>query len=231
MKKNAAFTPYKGANYSIEEMQERSVNFFQFMDQRRSLRHFSDRPIPKVVIENVVQTASTAPSGAHKQPWTFAIVSDPKVKKAIRIAAEKEEFENYHGRMSDEWLEDLTPFGTDWHKPFLEIAPYLIVLFKKAYDLQEGVKQKNYYVNESVGIAAGFLLAAIHHAGLVALTHTPSPMNFLQKLLNRPENERAFLLIPVGYPAERAEIPVLERKPLGAVAVFYEQQELTDSKR
>lgn len=192
------------------------------MDQRRSLRQFSDRPVPKEVIEHIIMTASSAPSGAHKQPWTFCVVSDPAVKKAIREAAEEEEYISYNGRMSEEWLKDLEPFDTDWNKPFLEIAPWLIIVFKKAYDLdEEGKKLKNYYVNESVGIASGFLLAAIHQAGLVSLTHTPSPMNFLQKLLNRPDNERPFLLIPVGYPAEDAQVPVLDRKKAEEVIVYY----------
>ena len=220
--KQAAFIPYTGLSYTPEESLERSKVFYQMMDKRRTLRHFSDRPVAKDTIEQIIMTASSAPSGAHKQPWTFCIVSDPNIKAEIRKAAEKEEYENYHGRMSEEWLDDLIPFGTDWHKPFLEIAPYLIVVFKKAYDIIDGEKQKNYYVNESVGIAAGFLLAAIHQAGLVSLTHTPSPMNFLQKVLKRPANERAFLLIPVGYPAEYAKVPDICRKPLDQVAVFYE---------
>ena len=203
-------------------MQDRSSAFYKYMDKRRSLRMFSDKPVPKSVIKNIIMTASSAPSGAHKQPWTFCVVSDPEIKKQIRIAAEKEEYENYHGRMSDEWLDDLKVFGTDEHKPFLEIAPYLIVVFKKAYDLVDGQKSKNYYVNESVGLATGFLLMAIHNAGLVALTHTPSPMNFLQKVLNRPNNERAFLLIPVGYPTEDATVPNIERKGLDEVSVWYE---------
>ena len=217
------FIPYEGQQYSTEEMQERMNAFYEYMNQRRSVRDFSDKPIPKKVIENIIMTASSAPSGAHKQPWTFCVVSDPKLKTAIRKAAEEEEYTNYHGRMSEDWLEDLAPLGTDWQKPFLEIAPYLVVVFKKAYDIGEnGEKLKNYYVNESVGLAAGFLLAAIHQAGLVSLTHTPSPMNFLQKLLNRPENERPFLLIPIGYAKEDAQVPKLERKSLEEVAVWFE---------
>jgi len=204
---------------------QRSREFYQFMDKRRTVRSFSGKPIPREVIDNIIMTASSAPSGAHKQPWTFCVVSDPDLKTKIRKAAEKEEYENYHGRMSEEWLEDLEPFATDWHKPFLEIAPYLIVLFKKPYDLdEEGKKYKNYYVNESAGLAAGFLLAAVHNAGLVALTHTPSPMNFLQKLLNRPENERAFLLIPVGLPERDVQVPDIQRKPKEEVIVYYEEQ-------
>ena len=150
------------------------------MDSRRSVRYFSDRPVSKDVIEAIIMTASSAPSGAHKQPWTFCIVSDPQIKAKIRAAAEKEEYENYHGRMSEEWLKDLEKFDTNWEKEFLTVAPYLIIIFKKAYDIHDGLKSKNYYVSESVGIAAGFLIAAIHLAGLVTLTHTPSPMNFLK---------------------------------------------------
>lgn len=221
--KQYPFIPYKGQEYSTVEMQERMNAFYEYMDQRRSVRDFSDKPIPKEVIENIIMTASSAPSGAHKQPWTFCVVSDPNIKTAIRKAAEEEEHSNYNGRMSEDWLRDLAPLGTDWQKPFLEVAPYLVVVFKKAYDLGEnGERLKNYYVNESVGLAAGFLLAAIHQAGLVSLTHTPSPMNFLQKLLNRPENERPFLLIPIGYAKEDAQVPKLERKPLEEVAVWFE---------
>lgn len=192
------------------------------MDKRRTVREFSDKPIPEELIENVILTASSAPSGAHKQPWTFCVVSDPALKTEIRKAAEKEEYENYHGRMSDEWLEDLQPFGTDWHKPFLEIAPYIIVVFKRIFEYgPDGQKHKNYYVNESVGLACGFLLAAIHQAGMVALTHTPSPMNFLQTILDRPDNERPFLLVPVGYPAPETRVPNLVRKKAEEVLVWY----------
>lgn len=218
----ANFIPYKGLRYPKAEMLNRSRTYYQYLDKRRSVREFSDKPIPYEVIENIIMAASSAPSGAHKQPWTFCVVSNPEIKQKIRIAAEEEEYTNYHGRMSDEWLKDLALFGTDWHKPFLEIAPYLIIVFKKAYDLVDGKKRKNYYVNESVGLATGFLLAAIHNAGLVALTHTPSPMNFLQKILARPENERPFLLIPIGYPADNAQVPKLQRKEKEAVIVRYE---------
>lgn len=219
-----AFIPYKGIRYPKAEMLNRSREFYQFMDKRRSVREFADKKVPKEVINNIVMAASTAPSGAHKQPWTFCVVSDPVIKRKIREAAEKEEYENYHGRMSDEWLEDLEPFGTDWQKPFLEVAPYLIIVFKKPYDLVDGQKHKNYYVNESVGIAAGFLLTAIHNAGLVSLTHTPSPMNFLHEILERPENERAFLLIPVGYPTINATVPDLQRKTKEEVIVHYREE-------
>lgn len=199
-----------------------SAAYFEIMNKRRSLREFSDEAIDIEIIKNIIKTANTAPSGAHKQPWTFCVVADKDIKKKIREAAEKEEHENYHGRMSDDWLKDLAAFETDWQKPFLEIAPYLIVVFKKAYDIDPaGQQHKNYYVNESVGIACGFLLSAIHHAGLVALTHTPSPMNFLTKVLNRPENERPFLLIPVGKAPAEALVPDLLRKSLEEMAVFY----------
>lgn len=220
--KTFPFITYEPLGFSDTETLQRSRDFYQFMNRRRSVRAFSDKPVPREVIENLIMTASTAPSGAHKQPWTFCAVSDPLIKKQIREAAEKEEYESYHHRMSEEWLQDLEPLGTDWHKPFLEIAPWLIVVFKRAYEIDaHGNKRKCYYVNESVGLACGFLLAAIHNAGLVSLTHTPSPMNFLQKILDRPENERPFLLIPVGYPADGAKVPDLKRKKLEDVAVFY----------
>ena len=201
-------------------MIKRSTAFFELMIQRRTVRDFSDRPIPIEIIQNAIQTASSAPSGANKQPWHFVIVKDPVLKKDIRVAAEKEEKEFYEHRAPDYWLEDLNQFDTDWHKPFLEIAPYLIVVFKQSYDLGKSGKRKNYYVNESVGIASGFLLTALHNAGLVTLTHTPSPMGFLEKILKRPENEKAALLIPVGYPAGDAEVPVLKKKSLTDVCTI-----------
>ncbi len=220
--KKYPFIKYEPLRYSTEESMVRSEAYYHLLDQRRSVRHFSDKAIPREIIDNLIMTGATAPSGAHKQPWTFCVVSDPVIKKEIRIAAEKEEFDSYNGRMSKEWLEDLAPLGTDWRKPFLEIAPYLIIIFKKAYDLDsEGNKRKNYYVNESVGIAAGFLISAIHNAGLVTLTHTPSPMDFLQKILDRPKNERPFLLLPVGYPADDIEVPDLKRKDKNEVTVYY----------
>ncbi|MEM6261617.1 MAG: nitroreductase family protein [Bacteroidota bacterium] len=217
----APFIPYSREVYEGEELLQRSRAHREFMDQRRSLRVFSDKPVPKEVIEDLIMAASTAPSGANKQPWTFCAVSSPEIKEQIRIAAEHEEHINYNGRMSDSWLEDLKKFGTDEHKPFLEIAPWLIIVFKQSYELEEKQKKTNYYVNESVGLATGFLLSAIHHAGLVALTHTPSPMKFLTKVLNRPENERPFLLIPVGYPPEGAKVPDISRKGPEEVVVFY----------
>ena len=206
--------------YPESEMIERSTTFFDLMIQRRTIRDFSDRPITIEIIQNAIQTASSAPSGANKQPWHFVIVKDPVVKKDIRIAAEKEEKEFYEHRAPDYWLQALNQFGTDWHKPFLEIAPYLIVVFKQSYDLGKSGKRKNYYVNESVGIASGFLLTALHNAGLATLTHTPSPMGFLEKILKRPENEKAVLLIPVGYPAENAKVPGLKKKPFQEVATI-----------
>jgi nitroreductase len=215
------FISYQALQFPEAEMLQRSQDFHTFLNKRRTVREFSDKPVPRELIENVVMAASTAPSGAHKQPWTFCVVDNPTIKSEIRKAAEEEEYTNYHGRMGEEWLEDLVPFGTDWHKPFLEIAPYLIVVFKKSYELVDGKKQKCYYVQESVGLACGMLLAAIHHAGLVALTHTPSPMNFLQKILNRPENEKPFLLIPVGYPAEGVQVPDLQRKGKDDIIVYY----------
>lgn len=216
------FLPYTHEVYPPEEMIRRSNDFYQWIDKRRTVRDFSDKPIPREVIHNIVKAASTAPSGAHKQPWTFCIVEDSTLKREIRRAAEKEEKESYENRMSEEWLNDIRPLQTDWQKPFIEVAPYLIVVFKKAYDLlPDGSKRTNYYVNESVGIACGFLLAAVHHAGLVALTHTPSPMNFLTSLLKRPENERPFLLIPVGYPHPETYVPKLERKSINEVLITY----------
>ena len=199
--------------FTEEEMRERSKSFLDELSTRRTVRDFSNKPVSLEIIENCIKAAATAPSGANKQPWQFIIVSDSKVKQKIREAAEAEEKEFYNHRATKQWLEDLNQFGTDWHKPFLETAPYLIVVFRQIYDIKDdGRQRKNYYVNESVGIASGFLLAAFHNAGLVTLTHTPSPMNFLGKILGRPENERAFLLIPVGYPDDEAEVPEITKK-------------------
>ena len=203
-------------------MTARAAEWYREMHTRRTVRDFSDAPVPRSVVENLVRTAASAPSGAHKQPWHFCVVADPAIKQRIREAAEREEYENYHGRMSEEWLADLEKFGTDWQKPFLTTAPYLTVVFKKPYDVDEaGNRHKNYYVNESVGIACGFLIAAIHRAGLVTVTHTPSPMNYLQEVLGRPENARAYLLLPVGLPAEGATVPAIERKAIGDVLTWY----------
>lgn len=196
--------------------------FRQKLSYRRSVREFSDEPVSRDLVEQLILTAASAPSGAHKQPWTFCAVSDPALKTQIRAAAEKEEYESYHHRMGREWLDDLAPIGTDWHKPFLEAAPWLIVAFKQVHGYRDdGQRAKHYYVNESVGIACGFLIAAIHAAGLCTLTHTPSPMNFLTEVLGRPDNERPFLLMPVGYPAAGAQVPKFSRKPLTECAAFY----------
>ena len=205
--------------YSESKMRSRSESFLNEIITRRTVREFSDRIVPIDIINNCIKTAASAPSGANKQPWQFVVVRDSGIKTKIREAAEKEEKEFYGHRATKEWLEDLNQFGTDWHKPFLDIAPYLIVIFRKIYDLEDdGTQRKNYYVNESVGIASGFLLAALHHAGLITLTHTPSPMNFLGEILNRPKNEKAFLLIPVGYPAKDAEVPDISKKPFGEIS-------------
>lgn len=217
--------PYISHSKSIlsdDEMLERSKAFFEWMDTRRSVREFSDQKVSKAVIENIIKSASTAPSGAHKQPWTFCVIENPEIKKQIRIAAEQEEYESYESRMSSEWIDDLKPLGTDWHKPFLETAPFLIVVFRRIFEFgTDGKKKNNYYVQESVGIATGFLIAAIHNVGLVTLTHTPSPMGFLSKVLNRPENEKPFLLLPVGYPAKECWVPDLKRKDIEDIAIFY----------
>jgi iodotyrosine deiodinase len=214
--------PYSKASFNAEETLRHSAEFYASINQRRSVRHFANTPVSKEVIDNIILAASTAPSGAHKQPWTFCAVSSLEIKKEIRMAAEEEEKKSYGGRMSDEWLKDLAPLGTDWEKPFLEIAPWLIIVFKRSYEVEaNGHKHQNYYVSESVGLACGFLLAAIHNAGLAALTHTPSPMNFLQKILNRPQNEKPFLLIPVGYVAADCVVPDIKRKDLDDVAIYF----------
>lgn len=222
MSKKVDFIPFECEEKKWEEMLNESQAFYQRMSTRRSLRMFSNQSVPKKIIENIIKTAATAPSGAHKQPWVFCAISNPELKRQIRESAEKEEFENYHGRMSQDWLNDLKKFGTDWQKPFIETAPWLIVVFRKIYDIEQGEKLTNYYVNESVGIACGILITAIHMAGLVTLTHTPSPMNFLSKLLNRPSNERPFLLLPVGYSSANAEVPNLTRKPLEEIQILFE---------
>jgi iodotyrosine deiodinase len=219
-KKKPGFIPYHRSEKDAQDMIQESHSFFQLMDQRRSCRDFSDTPVPQEVIENIIKTASTAPSGAHKQPWFFVAVKDPGIKKKIRMAAEAEEKDFYEKRAPEEWLEDLAPLGTDWHKPFLETAPWLIVAFRKSYELEGAGRSKNYYVQESVGIACGILITAIHQAGLVTLTHTPSPMNFLSEILERPQNEKPFLLLPVGFPAKNAMVPDLKRKALEQIILF-----------
>jgi iodotyrosine deiodinase len=222
MNEKQPFIPYTTTESCSEDLIKNSEKYFQEISKRRSVRDFSDKEVPKKVIENIIKTAGSAPSGAHKQPWTFCVISNATLKSEIRKLAEKEEFENYHGRMSDSWKEDLEHLGTDHIKEFLEVAPYLIVVFKKVYDLdEEGEKLQNYYVNESVGIAVGFLITAIHQAGLVTLTHTPSPMKFLQTALRRPKNEKAFLLLPVGYPAKDCKVPDLKRKNLDEISFWF----------
>ena len=213
--------PYKKINFSkisTDEMNLRSKSLLHQIQQRRSVRDFSSQNVPIEVIKNCIKTAASAPSGANKQPWHFSLVQDKKIKKEIRVAAESEEKQFYEHRASKEWLEDLNQFGTDWKKPFLETAPFLIIIFSQVFEKNaDGENRKNYYVNESVGIAAGFLLAALHNAGLATLTHTPSPMNFLAKILKRPDNERAYLLIPIGYPSKNAKVPIISKKPFSKI--------------
>jgi nitroreductase len=204
---------------SPEEQLRASREMVRRFRMRRSVRAFSPEPVPMELIENAIRVAALAPSGANQQPWRFVVVKDAELKRQIREAAEAEERENYERRFPDEWLQALEPFGTDWHKEFLEVAPYLIVLFRIDYGLEGDRRVKHYYVQESVGIAAGFLLAALHSSGLAALTHTPSPMGFLSRVLERPPNERPFLLIPAGYPAPDATVPVITKKPLEEVMI------------
>ena len=208
---------------AADEMRERASAFLNEAQRRRTVRDFSDRPVPRDIIEMCILAAGTAPNGAHRQPWRFVAVSDPEIKRVIRVAAEKEEQAFYGGRAPEEWLEVLAPLGTDDTKPFLERAPYLIVVFGESYAVDKGgEKSKNYYVTESVGIATGMLITAVHRAGLVSLTHTPSPMAFLNEILGRPENERPFLILVVGYPAPDATVPELRRKSLEEIATFLE---------
>jgi iodotyrosine deiodinase len=207
--------------YSSEEMKHRAAEFSSEMQRRRTVREFSDRDVPREIIENCLRAAGTAPSGANMQPWHFVVVSDPSVKREIRVAAEKEEYEFYHHKAPQEWLDALAPLGTDEHKPFLEKAPYLIVIFAQTYGvLPDGRKVKHYYAQESVGIATGMLITAIHHAGLASLTHTPSPMGFLNQLLGRPAQERPFLILVVGYPANDAMVPAISKRSLDEMATF-----------
>lgn len=206
--------------YPVEQMQARAADFAAELARRRTTRHFSDRPVPRSVIEDCIRAAGTAPSGAHQQPWHFVVVSDPAIKATLRAAAEEAERE-FYATAPAEWLEALAPLGTDASKPYLEAAPYLIAVFAQRYGIeQDGSTRKHYYVNESVGIATGFLLAALHHAGLASLTHTPNPMAFLSEILGRPQNEKPVMLIVTGYPAPDARIPRLTRKPLDQIATF-----------
>ena len=217
------FVAYEGARFSEEEMRRRASEFLAHMSQRRSIRTFSDEPVPKELIEAAIRTAGTAPSGAHQQPWTFVLVGDRTIKKKIRLAAEEEERTNYlDGRMPDEWKAEIARLGTSWQKPYLETAPWLVVLFEQRYGLDsDGSRRKHYYVKESVGIAAGLFIAALHNMGLATLTHTPSPMAFLSNLLERPDNERPFVLFPIGYPEQGSVVPKIDRKPLIDIMVEY----------
>jgi iodotyrosine deiodinase len=215
------FRPLQFERLTTDEMRERARRFAERMARRRSVRMFAADPVPADLIESAVAAAGTAPSGANLQPWTFVAVSDPATKRAIRRAAEEEERRNYEGgRLNEEWRAALAPLGTDWHKEFLEIAPWLVVLFEQRYGIAaDGGRLHHYYAKESVGIAAGLFIAAIHEMGLATLPHTPSPMAFLSRILHRPENERPFVLFPVGYPLPGVEVPVLHRKPLDEILV------------
>ena len=225
MPSEPVFEPLKFERLSPAEQHRRSNEFADRLRTRRSVRHFSREPVPAGLIENAIRVAGAAPSGANQQPWTFVVISDPALKREIRIAAEAEEKESYERRMSQEWLDALAPLGTDWRKPHIEEAPCVIVVFRQAYGIRidsetgEEARVLHYYSEESVGIAVGFLLAALHISGLATLTHTPSPMKFLSEILARPANERAFVLIPVGYPAAEAEVPAIKKKPLDQIMI------------
>ena len=216
----AEFVPHRFERLPDEVMRARSEAFLEALRRRRTIRAYSTEPVPLDVVENAVAAAATAPSGANQQPWTFVVVTEPELKRGIRGAAEEEERRSYGGRMPEEWLRAIEPFGTDEHKPHLEDAPVVIAVFEQAYGRSgSGEKVKHYYVRESVGIAVGFLIAALNDAGLASLVHTPSPMGFLREILGRPENERAYVLLAVGYPAEEATVPVIDKKPLDEVIV------------
>ena len=221
------FVPYRLPRLDDDALLATGAAVFAEMDGRRSVRHFSNDPVPREAVELAIRAASTAPSGAHRQPWTFVLVGDPELKRRIRIAAEAEEHENYEGgRIPPHWREALEPLGTDWRKPYLETAPWLVIVFEQRYGVNaDGSRRHHFYVKESVGIACGIFIAALHRMGLATLTHTPSPMRFLTKLLERPDNERPFILFPVGYPADDAEVPDLVRKPLSEVMVEVEVDE------
>ena len=228
MKPAYTFHPLNFEHLSEAEQLARSRQFLATMRMRRTVREFSTEAMPFEMIANAIATAATAPSGANQQPWTFVVISNPKIKRQIRAAAEEEERISYESRMSAEWLAALAPLGTDWHKPHLEDAPYLIVVFRQAYGVVidpatgEESKIKHYYTEESVGIAVGLLLASLHQAGLATLTHTPNPMGFLSSILQRPANERAYVVIPVGYPAADAQVPDITKKPLDAIMVRFD---------
>jgi iodotyrosine deiodinase len=217
------FVPLAFERLPLDEMLRRARGFYAEMDRRRTTRQFSDEPVPRELIEHAVRTAGTAPSGAHQQPWTFVVVGDPEIKRRMREAAEEEERINYGGRMPGEWTEALAPLGTDAVKEHITTAPYVVVLFRQTYGVRpDGTRRTHYYTTESCGIAAGLFIAAVHRMGLATLTHTPSPMGFLSELLQRPANEKPFLLMPVGYPAPDARVPDLTRKPLNEIAVWFE---------
>ena len=215
------FIPHDVTRYPLDEMIGRGEEFFQLMDRRRSVREFSDESVERHLIETAIRTASTAPSGAHRQPWTFVVTGDAAIKREIRLAAEEEERKNYEGgRIPDDWREALAPLGTDSNKSYLETVPWIVVAFEQRYGYNpDGSRQKNYYVKESVGLACGLFVASLHTVGLATLTHTPSPMAFLTKVLGRPENERPFCLFPIGYPAAGCHVPDIARKPLEDVMV------------
>ncbi|MEZ6197271.1 MAG: nitroreductase family protein [Planctomycetota bacterium] len=216
-----SFEPYAWERVPPEEARRRGEDFHDEMDRRRSVRFFTDAPVPRELIEIAIRTASTAPSGAHRQPWRFVAVDDPAIKRRIRLAAEEEEKKNYGGRMPPDWLRALQPIGTTWQKPYLETVPWLVVAFEERHGFEpDGSVRKNYYVRESVGLACGLFIASLHRMGLATLTHTPSPMNFLREILGRPENERPFVLFPVGYPTEDCVVPALRRKALDEVAIW-----------
>jgi len=217
------FIPLDFQQQSEAEMEANALSFYEMIKRRRTVRDFSPEPVPRSVIENALKAAGTAPSGANKQPWHFVVISDAETKKEIRLAAEEEERQFYSERATEEWLDDLAPLGTDDKKPFLETAPYLIAIFLQKFEYDEkGTKHKNYYTAESVGLASGFLITALHQAGLATLTHTPSPMKFLNKICKRPEYERPYILLVVGYPEEGAQVPDITKKPLADFTTFIE---------
>lgn len=217
-----SFIDYKPERYSEDEMRKRADGFHALMSRRRSVREFSSEEVPRELIEIAIETASTAPSGAHRQPWKFVAICDTEIKRKIRIAAEEEERISYEGgRMPPEWLEALAPLGTNWHKPYLEIVPWIVVVFEETHGLNEdGSQRKNYYIKESVGIACGMFVAALQNMGLSTLTHTPSPMGFLSEILERPANEKPYILFPVGYSSEDAQVPQIQRKSLDQVSIW-----------
>jgi iodotyrosine deiodinase len=217
-----SFINYNLTRLVDEEMRRRADEFYELMSQRRSVRHFSSEEVPRELIERAIETASTAPSGAHRQPWRFVAIGNAEIKRQIRVAAEEEERISYEsGRMPQEWLDALAPFGTNWEKPFLEVAPWIVVVFEEMYGTNtDGSQRKYYYVKESVGMACGLFIAALHNMGLAALTHTPSPMAFLSRILKRPPNEKPYVLIPIGYPADDARVPLLKRKMMDDIATW-----------